>query len=56
MTLTKWSIKLGLVGGAVYYAGQERVFGTPDQTKTAVDKVKKQVNECEYLQVRLLTN
>lgn len=42
---------MGAVGGAVYYAGQERIFGTPAETKAAVDKVKKQINECEHLQV-----
>ena len=49
--LVKWGAKLGIAGYAVYFASQQRYFGTAEETAVAYNKMKNCVSSNEYVKM-----
>ena len=49
--LIKWSVKLGVAGGAVYVACNEKFFGSTRETAEAYDRLKSTLKGNEYVKM-----
>jgi hypothetical protein len=50
-TLSKWCVKFGVVGGAVYLAQKEGFFGDAKQASEAYQRLRTSVVEHEYFKM-----